>query len=275
MIDTSFSKFYYLSGNVNDGKFIDLDGVENLNITESTSFTKNYILGGIDSSALINSPIQIEISFDRSFIQKDFLFSFTGENPISKINFYNGYKYYELNDLYLNSYSANFTVGDLPKIGTKWTSYGNRLLEMNSLTLNNNVPIQTISLTQDIPKINSISISGNYGGIKDFNTIYSFDYSVSINRQPYFSIGSTSAKEVCPILPLEISMTISSRVSASQKDQKIDPLSEELSFDILVSGVEGIMNFPIRKVKQVSEDVSMVSRSIVEIKRNFIGSYGL
>lgn len=275
MIDTSFSKFYYLSGSLSNGKFIDLDGVENLTLTESTSFTKNYMLGGIDSSAMINSPYQVEISFERSFIQNDFLFTFTGADPISKVNFFNGNKYYELDDLYLNTYSANFTIGDLPKINTKWTSYGNKFSERDSITQYNSNPIQIVTLNQDIPKINSISISGDYGNIKDFSNIYAFDYSLNVLRQPYYSVGSLSAKEVCPILPLEISMSITSRISSEQKIQKVDALSNELSFSILISGTGGIMNFPIRKVKQVSEDITNSSRSVVEIKRNFIGTYGL
>ena len=63
ILDSSFSKIYYEE----NSNFVEIRGVSNLSINRQFSFENPYMLGGIRSPSQINSPTQLELSFDRDF----------------------------------------------------------------------------------------------------------------------------------------------------------------------------------------------------------------
>lgn len=269
MKDPSIQKFYYKSGS----NFIALNGINNLTINNNISFAEHFMLGGFESSIQINAPQQVEVSFDRSFIAYDNLFQYTGSDPISKVYIYNGDKYYYLDNLYLNSYSASFSVGDLPKINTKFTLYGGN---MNQDFYPNLSLIDHID-DLDIPKLDSISITGESSDkIKYIHNISSFDYNLDINRQPYYAIGSEDANEICTILPIKINFSITSKIKNEyQNIDSTEIIQDNLNFDISISGARQIMSFPVRKAQLTSTEIIISNSNTLDFKRNFIGYYGL
>ena len=275
MIDPSLYKVYYLSG-VSTKKLIELNGINNLSINESVSFEPSFLLGGLAASSSINSPKQIELTFDRTYTEKDPLINYTGNNFIEKLFVYNGSQYYEISNSYLRNYSAGFSVGDLPKISTSFTSIGEDVI------LINNIPsFEIVKLNSEFSsvKLCSIFISGineNNTFKENFN-IFSFDYSVNINRQPYYTVGSCRPTEINLILPLEISTSINSKLPNNSINNEIvrDKYSKFTNFDIIISGQYSMFPLPFRNGKLVNTSIQLASQNTVEIKNNYLGYYGL
>lgn len=276
MNDTSLSSFSYVSKSKTR---VDLNGISNINISKELSFNNNISLGQLVSPMQVNSPQEIKISFDRDYVQKDSIIEFTGTSPISGAYLYNGNSYYKLNNLYLNSYSASFSVGELPKIKTSFTSYGEDIEQVTS-PLFNNLPISSESIALDIPKLGSISISGlseSDNAIKTIYNILSFDYSIDIIRQPYYSIGSgLKPVEVCEITPLGIKFSLTSKIKDENMLINIPKIVQNnLNFDIIVSGTSHKINYEIRNAQLVQTEILSNSNDLIEIRRNFIGYYGI
>ena len=269
MNDPSLQKIYYQCGS----NLLELDNVNNLSIRKSTSFADQFILGGDSSLIQVNAPEQIEISFDRSFIKNDDLFRLTGSFPIEKLYVYDSKKFYLISNLYLNSYSVGFSVGELPRISSNFTSYGEVIIQNSNPTLN----IINSTNQYDIPKLGSISITGSSNNeINNIHNIYSFDYSLEMNRQPFYTIGSLRPTEICPILPIKINFSINSKMKDEASLIEISSRTQNnLNFDISISGSLSTVSFPIRSAQLVSSDVILSSSNTLELKRQFIGYYGL
>jgi hypothetical protein len=271
MNDPSLHKLYYRN---NSSNYVELYGINNISLSKGTSFAEQYLLGGNYSAMQVNAPEQVDLSFDRSFIRNDDLLQYTGSSPISQIYILNGSIYYLLNNLYLNSYSAAFSVGELPKISTKFTSYGFEM--QHSLALPKNPTVQTYKY--DVPKLGSIYIAGtDSNDLTGIYNIFSFDYSIEINRQAIFSVG-TKVPEVCPILPLKINFSINSKLKnesllINNSFSKIS--NKNYNFDIVVSGSQYQMNYPIRNSQLISSEISLSNINSIEVKRQFLGYYGL
>lgn len=275
MIDPSLYKVYYLSGSNNEKKLIQLNGINNLLINQNISFETNFLLGGIQSSSSINAPKQIEVTFDRSYMQQDPLIKFTGNNFIEKLLVSNGSQLYEVSNLYLKSYSAGFSVGDVPKINTAFVSFGEKINLINSLPYNN---IYELNSELDIPKLGSIFLSGLHSQtFKESLNIFSFDYSININRQPYYTVGSEKPTEVCPILPLEISVSINSKLPDFSKNTEmvLEKYAKYTEFDIVISGTNSNFSFPFRNGKLINTSIQLANQNTVEVKNNYLGYYGL
>jgi hypothetical protein len=250
--------------------FKELHGVNNLSLTKSTSYADQYLLGGLTSSISVNQPEQLELSIDRSFIGIDDIFNFTGANPITKINIIYGDGKYSLRDLYLNLYSIGFSVGELPKINTKFTSYGGELFYPEDELENTNQ-----NFIHDLPKLGSIFIKESGIPYIVSNNIFSFDYSVEMNRQPYFSIGKKIA-DVTSILPLKINLSINSKLTKGQLSSNVGfskITDQNYNFNISVSGSGYLMNFPITNSRLISSEVVVSSDNTAEIKTQFLGYY--
>jgi len=269
MNDPSLHKLYYKSGS----SYQELFGVNNLSLSKSTSFSEQYLLGGIYSATQVNAPEQVDLSFDRSFINYDDILQYTGTAPLNDIYIYNGFKFYYIKDAYLNSYSAGFSVGELPRISTKFISYGSELLEASS------IPSMTSqAFPYDVPKLGSIFLNGTDSNLlTSIHNIFSFDYSLEINRQVFFSIGSKAA-QICPILPIKINFSLNSKLK-SETDSLSNSFSKiaqkNYNFDISISGAISTMSFPIRNAQLVSSEITMSSNNTLEVKRQFLGYYGL
>jgi hypothetical protein len=267
--DPSEYKIYYID---NYSIYRELHGVNNLSLTKTTSYTNEYLLGGAIPASSLNTPEQLELSFDRSFIGFDHIFSFTGSLPVSKVHIFHADGKYSLRDLYLNNYSAGFSIGELPRISTKFTSYGGELFYPED-----EIVSPTNNFIYDIPKLGSISIRESGFPELVSKNIFSFDYNIEINRQPYFSIGQKSA-DVSSILPLKINLSINSKLTKGQLSSEIDfPKFKEknYNFNISVSGSGYLMHFPITNSRLISSEVVLSSENTAEIKTQFLGYYGL
>lgn len=272
MIDTSFNKFYYVNNKNNIKCLVYVDGANNISLSNSIQYTNPFILGGYQNSYLINSPRQIELSFNRNLIKIDELINFTGCNFIEKAYLLRDKYYYQIDNLYLTNYSASFTVGDIPQINTKFVSYDSKVSYIDHIDEYGNLFYEDNYF--DIIKLDSIKISGDYGSLKLTNLINQIDYSININRQPMYGVGTESAY-IQSIYPIEINLSISS-IASSTEFKEIQPeiISKEFNFSILVSGVSGMMNFPAKNMKNTSNQISLTENNMFQTKNNFLGYVG-
>jgi hypothetical protein len=289
MIDPSFYKVYYLNQDSSEKKFIEVGGVENLSIDTNLSLNDPYVLGGIYSAYQINAPIQTSLSFDRSFVECDLLYSFTGSDPVNQLFIYNGNQYYKMQCLYLQQYSAAFSVGSLPKLNNKFISYGYGVENSDFLKLDTpklNAKIETSKCF--IPRLNSISLSGDDYSNKflkvnsnndSIHNLYSFEYRLSANRNPFYSIGSLHPDCVESITPFQIFLTVNSKASSKYKnDTQINIKNNDfLNFSISVTGTgDGqSFNFCIQNAIMYSCSSEMSNQNTLQIKREFLGYYGI
>jgi hypothetical protein len=281
MIDSSFNKVYFETGIC---QFLQIEGISNFTVNKTTSFDNPYVIGGQISASQVNSPTKIDVSFDRSFIQKDFIFNYIQNNPLRSIYIQQENCYYKISNLYLTSYSASFGVGELPKISSKFSSYYNSFEERDSLE-GTNLNLYTYQL--DIPKLNSIILTDMSNTIVDDtrnplikNQIVSnFDFSMTMKRQPYYTIGCKLPNEVVSSFPNDVNFSITTKklqYSLKEIDNTMDDIAPccNLNFNIYISGCE-LMKFPITNSKLVSRENTFQSCSLMNIRKNYIGYYDL
>lgn len=277
MLDPLFNCAYFTCGTSPNKKNVFIDGISALNFQISSPYDINYALGIDDNSNLINAPQEIQISIERNLIQKENLFSYTGDVSIECFSIFNGFdRYYVICNAYLNSYSANISIGDIPKISTSFTSFGSEL--SRDIVLNSS-PIESGYV--DMPTINNIQISGvhNKEYFSKFN-IYNISYQATIKRQPFYSVGDRFPVKVDLILPIEIKTTISSRLTAESYSAELTSYSNftnvNLDFDILISGTgSNLLTLPIRRAKKFSESYAFSSDKILDFQHEFLGFYGI
>jgi hypothetical protein len=269
-----------------------IDGISNFSISKNISYDTQFGMGGIYLPSSINCPSTFNFSFDRSFIACDFIFSYTGA-CVNEFKFYDSEFIYNLCNVFLDAYSASFSVGDLPKINTKFVSYNHDYNNKSYSFISQNPPIainsieereNSIKETIDIPKLNSIYLSGdaNSSIVNNLQNIYSFEYSMNIQRQPFYSIGCYCPNVICSILPITINLTVNSKHKYSSSVMAYNavpfiPQSTQPNscFNILVSGKNYIMDYPINRAKLMNTEIVSSTQDVLDIKRTYIGYYGL
>lgn len=273
MIDSSYHCIYLCLNN----SLIFLDGINSISVTKSTSYDNGLFLGGSDMPLSINQPDQISVSIDKSFVEHDPIKSLTGSGKIDYLYYSDGIRYLQFKNLYMNNMQVSFTVGDLPKVNFTLSSYNGYMTELGNFNTSS-----AIKFDKNIPKLNSIYISSINPYVLDLikNNIYmySMDYSVNINRQPYYSIGSYEEVEVCEILPIQVSASITSKQKISTTFNQlmlIDYQTVFYDFDINISGSQSsITSFPMRKTKFISSEKKSNSNGFTDVKYNFNGLIG-
>jgi hypothetical protein len=299
MNDPSLVQFYFHPNNPSNinpftsRNFEMLNGINNLSISKSVSVEQQNLLGYGNVFPIPNAPCEFSVSFDRSFICRDPLLFLTGTSPLINSYLKQDDRIICFNYLFLTNYSAGFSVGELPVINTKFVSYDER--NADSIPSLNLFSLQRITQSipavpdSQVPNLGSIKITGTCASeLLANNNIFSFDYSLDIKRQPYFGIGKRGAISVETIFPINISFSINSKI-ASYSNLKTWPGYLDTSyfgsanpndgkyydFDIVVSGSTLDVSYPVRCAKLISTEIQNSSTSTAEIKRNFIGYYGV
>lgn len=285
MTDPSLISFFYSDGTYSSANlnYKNVLGINDLSISNSISFEDSPFLGAKSIFSLPNSACQFNISFNRSFICTDPLLNYTGSYPIEKsyLSCIGDNKRIVFCNLYLTNYSVGFSVGELPIINTKFISYSN-------LNYHNYTPFgadllstEIINSSIDVPKLGGISIVGTCSNeITNLHNIFSFDYSLEIKREPYYSIGSCFPN-VQTIFPIIINFSVNSKIydktisNNTWPKYQMAPNLKYYNFDISVVGSTQSTYFPIRNATLVSSEIQYQSTNSPEIKRNFIGYYGI
>jgi hypothetical protein len=281
MIDSSFNKIYLKCSS----SYIAADGITNFNISSSISYENTHMLGGVQGPLMVNAPYDISIDIQKGYMEKEIIKSFTGTSPMECIVVYNGSNFFSVRNAYLTNYTAAFSVGDLPKINSKFTAFSQFVKKESSLSF----PV--VDCETFVTRLGSICLSGLNSDantnfiLKNNKNIYGFEYSLNIKRQPYYNIGSNSVVEVCPILPIEISFSMNSKVKNEAdlmaERSIISMYPSSLNFSALItclSPQNSVVirdDFLVRNAKITSIEQSIGPNNIMDVKTNFVGYYGI
>lgn len=270
MIDPNSQQFYFNKNN--ETTYYPISGISNLSLSTSQSYQDPFVLGGNPSALQVNSPNQVELVIQYDLVQREQLLNFTGDSDYLNVAIYNGSIYYTVSRFYMNQYDLQFSIGELPKVSAKFTSYGNDITNKNSITTASN-PYQI-----DLPNLSSLFLSGTSSGVMlNNNNIYSSQYSITTNRNAFYSVGSTSAV-VCLNKPIAISMTINSKFDESANiDNSIKPSTypNNLNLYLVNSGNYSTTCYPLFNGRISSMEARLNSENFLELKREMVGYYGI
>ena len=271
MNDPYKQRLYYAQNSTN---FCSLSGITNISIAKNISYADSYSLGGVCSPLQINAPTQVEINLEFDLVQRNDFLQYTGVNSIC-FNIFNGSNYVYVPNLYLDSYSAQFTVGSIPKVNAKFVSYFGEIINSSAPTTIIQNPFSI-----EIPNLNSICLSGltlSTNGILNNQNIYSFTYSANSKRCVFYDTNITNP-DVILIMPIVTSATINSKFIGAAVDEStvstINP-TRTLNFYIVNSNTTSTGIFPITNSSLISSDFRYSSSNFLELKRDYLGYYGI
>lgn len=259
-------------GNGNGTTASGLSGVDNVDISNvhPTNLTKT--LGYNIGLTTINGPPQQELSFSRYLIYEDPMLQYTGSTHFigeleigaedeGRINFKSGY---------LTNYSVNCAVGNVPRVSVRAVIYD---------PLTTGVQLDAYSSahqTIEIPNQGSMSLTAK--GVS-LNRVNSFNYSVTCNRKPYYSVGSTVPSKVNLLYPLEYAATVELDLDAGNitSGNHLFKNLHNKSVDFTINGRTNnwTRTFSIPNASLVDERVNSSADGIVNLTLSYVGHNGI
>jgi hypothetical protein len=176
----------------------EISGVTDFNGDFEIPYENVDLLGG-NFAAEIQGELSRNISFSRFLNQSDSLRYLTGEAFCSGFVSYKVFSF-GFQSVYLTSYNASCAVGDIANITTELTVYGNI-----GGGLDHTILPSTNSDNIYVANYGNIFVSASQG---QTNRITSFDYSVSCERIPIFTLGSFNPADVFLKKPLVIDLNL-------------------------------------------------------------------
>lgn len=243
----------------------ELLGVENVNVSYSSSPSISRFLGLSTAHMLVAGDVQKQVSFSRYLIYNDPILSLTGSLPTSGSVNYNG-QAYGFNSGFLTEYSVNCAVGTVPSTNVNLSVYG----EMRSgINQSGSIAAPTIR----IPNQGSISLTCDNSTT---NRVVGFDYSIKINREPIYTIGSIVPAEVITDRAIEFNASVQIDVDDAFLQNSTGFLSGRQNKTVTFTvksrdGLQTIQQVSIPNASLIGETLSSSADGGVKLTLNYIG----
>jgi len=256
---------FFIAGADGSPSARELSGVQSLDIGYSNSSNVLTPLGSTRGLTTVGGATNQTVSFSRNLIYEDPILEFTGESEAMKGSFnYKNNTSYGFNSGYLNSYSVNCAVGSIPKVNASFVVYDEMRSGINATG--------TVITPIYIPSQGSISATCDNSST---NRVIGFDYSLTMNKKPYYTIGSETPVEVKHINPIQYSAAVQIEVDETFLKSGFDFLNtredKTVSFLLLAKNGDGIQQLAIPNASLVSEQLSSSSDGSVRLTLNYIG----
>ena len=257
---------FFIAGADGSPSARELSGVQSLDMGYSNSSNIAKPLGSVRGVTTVGGATSQTVSFSRNLIYEDPILAFTGESEAMKGSFnYKNNTSYGFNSGYLTSYSVNCAVGSVPKVNSSFVVYD----EMKS-------GINASGTTQtpiDIPSQGSITATCDHSTT---NRVLGFDYSLSVKKIPYYTIGSETPVEVKHVNPIEYSASVQIDVDDIFLASGFSFFEEGRSDKTLSFSVKGrdgtnLQTLSIPKASLVSEQINASADGSVRLTLNYIG----
>ena len=242
-----------------------ISGISSVDLSYSNSANILKPLGSKKGLTTVGGATQQKLSIARHLIYDDPILSFTGSDAMSGQIVYGG-NAYGFSSGFLDSYSVNCAVGSVPKVNASISIFdelqsGGAIEDFSSNQVSIHIPSQgSISITCD----NSTT-----------NRVIGFDYSITANRKPHFSIGSKTPVSVELIAPLEFAAQVQIEVDEAFPENSFNFLSnrenKSVSFDIDGRDGQDIQALTIPNATLVSESISASDKGSTILNLNYIG----
>jgi len=256
---------FFISGADGSPSARELSGVQSLDISYSNSSNVLTPLGSTRGLTTVGGATNQTVSFSRNLIYEDPILEFTGESEAMKGSFnYKNNTSYGFESGYLSSYSVNCAVGSIPKVNASFVVYD----EMKSgINASGTVPTPIY-----IPSQGSISATCDNSSS---NRVIGFDYSLTMNKKPYYTIGSETPVEVKHINPIQYTAAVQIDVDDTFLKSGFNFLNtredKTVVFTLSAENGDGIQMLTIPNASLVSEQLNSSSDGSVRITLNYIG----
>ena len=267
MYDTTlnYDCHFFISGADGTPSARELSGIESLDIGYSNSSNVLAPLGTTHGLTTVAGATSQTVSFSRNLIYQDPIYGFRGASEAMAGSFnYNNNASYGFNSGYLSSYSVNCAVGAIPKVNASFIVYDEMRSGVNATgTANTNIYI---------PSQGSITATCDNSSS---NRVIGFDYSLTINKKPYYTIGSEIPTEVKHISPIQYSASVQMEVDDTFLQSGFNFLNDRENKTVVfsVKGRDGqnIQSLGIPNASLVSEQLTSSSDGAVRLTLNYIG----
>ena len=257
---------FFIAGADGSPSARELSGVQSLDMGYSNSSNIAKPLGSVRGVTTVGGATSQTVSFSRNLIYEDPILDFTGESEAMKGSFnYKNNTSYGFESGYLQSYSVNCAVGSVPKVNSSFVVYD----EMKS-GINASGTTQT---SIDIPSQGSITATCDHSTT---NRVLGFDYSLSVKKIPYYTIGSETPVEVKHVNPIEYSASVQIDVDDIFLASGFSFFEEGRSDKTLSFSVKGrdgtnLQTLSIPKASLVAEQINASADGSVRLTLNYIG----
>jgi hypothetical protein len=262
----NYESHFFISGQNGSVAARELSGIESLEIGYQNSSEISKPLGYKRGVTTINGPTAQTVSFSRYLIYDDPLLDFTGDGETMKGSFnYDNNASYGFESGYLSSYSVNCAVGSVPKVNANFVVYD----EMRSGVSASG----TTSTAIYVPSQGSITATCDNSTT---NRVVGFDYSLTVSKVPYYTIGSEVPVEVKHINPIEYSASVQLEVDDTFLESGYSFLGSgkndrTVSFSINGRNGDVLQSLAIPNACLVSEQLSSSADGVVGLTLNYMG----
>ena len=244
----------------------ELSGISSVDFSYSNTTNILKPLGSKKGLTTVGGGTQQKVSISRHLIYDDPVLDYTGSNSMVGNIRYDG-ESYSFSSGYLTNYSVNCAVGSVPKVNASFI-----ILDELRSTIEEVADEGSGISNIYIPSQGSISITCDNSTT---NRVIGFDYSITANRKPYFSIGQESAVDIELMPPLEYAVQVQIEVDSAQPQDAFNFLTNRenktLSFDIDGRGGDDIQALTVPNATLVSESLSASDNGSAVLNLNYIG----
>ncbi len=241
------------------------------------------------TSFLPNSEQYADVSINYSLINQDNFISLTGD--IQPINMFILKTQSNINDNfclisgYLNSYSAKYSIGQIPQISTNLRFYGNagkiNTSSLDSFSSNQLTQIQNndySNLTGVIVPDSGPSLNLTLNELQT-NRVLSCDIGINCKKIPIYNAGARAPKKVNTIFPLDVNFSCTFEVGTYNQTQLRNfPQNKEIqNISLIVSDYnngQNIAAYYFSGMNLVNETEGMSIDGNLTITKNYFGKLG-
>lgn len=226
---TNYENTFYLNG-------VALSGISSVDGSYSLDYVPINVLGKGYVKQVLASVPKANIGITRYLVNNDPVFNLTGNGGDNLAQSISGGLYYKtksfsFKNAYINSFSLNCAVGEVPQLSSNYDIYGD-IGPLSNPTGNGNAG------SVFVPQVKDITVSG-----RNFNTNRITDFNISFNcpKMPIYGLVSGSGEypiEVHNILPIEVVTSFNMEVDTYQTKKAFDDLytNGDASYLIKISG---------------------------------------
>lgn len=254
----NYDQSFYVNG-------VLLSGVTDINGGYSIQESPINILGKGYTFPVRQGPLVGNFNINKYYIGKDFLVDYIDDSTISGSIHYDD-KSFGFVSGYLTEYNISAGIGTVPSVQASITVHGPI---GKSIDTSSNEPHPDIQ----IPNQGSISI--NTFGYEN-NRVTSFDYTVRVNRNPIYKIGSVFPVQVDRASPIIQEANFNLEINDYEVDQINEYLLKPKEKDLSISLRNPINNaviqtFTINNARLNSQSISSSSEDVLTVSLSYNG----
>tara|TARA_R110000803_G_scaffold193756_1_gene256741 strand:+ start:3069 stop:3896 length:828 start_codon:yes stop_codon:yes gene_type:complete len=250
-----------------------LTGVNSVSVSSKNSSSVISPIGTEMGLTIPSGPTQQSMSLSRHLIYQDPFFDYVGKDrPVKgEIHDLQNESFYGFESGYIKNYSVNCAVGSIPKVNTSFTI----LDEIKS----GKVPEVGVS-----KKTHNTIESSSQGSIsiesEDFqnNRVVGFDYSISVDQDVSYAIGSTLPFYIKEKRPIKYTASVQLELDKTYNSQSFDFLNSRqdrtISMDVKGRRGASLQYIEIPNASLVSRNLSQTAKGLMIMNLSYVGHLG-